>query len=220
MRVDIHTHFIPRDFIEQARCGQAIDNITLQKQDGKEWMIHPQGYRYPLVPEFWDLEAKLRHMDSLGIDVSVLSLSPTLLFYWLEASPAQEFCQAANEALAKFASTSGGRLYGMATVPLQDPEASSAELRRAVVDLGLRGTQIGTTMEKIPLDDRRFDPFFATAAGLDVPVVPHPYYVGLRAGFADFYMTNLVGNPSKPALPPSGSFSPDAWIATPNSRSC
>ena len=35
--------------------------------------------------------------------------------------------------------------------------------RGAVADLGLRGVQIGTTMEQVPLDDRRFDEFFATA---------------------------------------------------------
>ena len=42
---------------------------------------------------------------------------------------------------------------------------------------------------------RRFDPFFATAAALDVPVMLHPHYVGTRPQLADFYMTNLTGNP-------------------------
>jgi aminocarboxymuconate-semialdehyde decarboxylase len=130
-------------------------------------------------------------MDSLGIDVSVLSISPTLLFHWLEAGPAEEFCQRTNEALAGFVAESGGRLYGMAVVPLQDPEAAAQELRRAVVNLGLRGVQIGTTMENVPLDDPQFEPFFATAAELNVPVMLHPYYVGTRVEFADFYMTNL-----------------------------
>jgi aminocarboxymuconate-semialdehyde decarboxylase len=47
----------------------------------------------------------------------------------------------------------------------------------------------------VPLDDRRFDPFFTAAAELDVPVILHPYYVGTRPNLADFYMTNLTGNP-------------------------
>lgn len=195
MRVDIHTHFIPREFTDAARRGHALDNITMRRQDGNEWMIHPQGFRYPLVAEFFDLEAKLQHMDGLGIDVSVLSISPTLFFYWIEAGPALEFCQRANEAMAEFASQSEGRLYGMATVPLQNPEAAAVELRRAVTELNLRGTLIGTTEEDIPLDDRRFEPFFAAAEELDVPVVLHPYYVGAQPQFADYYMTNLIGNP-------------------------
>ena len=96
--------------------------------------------------------------------------------------------------MAKFVSASD-RLSGMATVPFKTPEAAAAELRRAVTELGLKGVQIGTTMEDVPLDDERFDPFFAAAAELDVPVVLHPYYVGTKPEFADFYFTNLIGNP-------------------------
>jgi aminocarboxymuconate-semialdehyde decarboxylase len=194
MKIDIHTHFIPFNFIEEARRGQAVDNVKIERRDGREWVIHPQGFHYPLVDEFWNLGAKLKHMDRLGIEASVLSVSPTLLFHWTEAVQAQEFCQQVNEALAEFVSGSD-RLYGIATVPLQAPEAAAAELRRAVTELGLKGVQIGTTMEDIPLDDERFDSFFATAAELDAPVVLHPYYVGTKPEFADFYFTNLIGNP-------------------------
>lgn len=192
--IDIHTHFIPPAFVAEARAGRALDRIIVERRDSAEWLVHPQGYRYPLSPEFFDVEAKLRQMDSLGIDVSVLSLTPTLFFYWLDAAAAGDFCRRANDSLAAFVGQSD-RLHGMAVVPLQDAEASAAELRRAVIDLGLRGVEIGTTMEDVPLDDRRFDPFFAAAAELGVPVMLHPYYVGTRKQLADFYMTNLTGNP-------------------------
>jgi len=194
MTIDIHTHFVPPSFVDSARAGRALDRITLHRQDGAEWLVHPQGYRYPLSPEFFDVGAKLRQMDRLGIDVSVLSLTPTLFFYWLDSSPAADFCRDANDSLAGLVAQTD-RLQGVAAVPLQDPEAAVAELRRAVVKLGLRGVQIGTTMETVPLDDRRFEPFFAVAAELGVPVILHPYYVGVRPQLADFYMTNLTGNP-------------------------
>jgi hypothetical protein len=35
----------------------------------------------------------------------------------------------------------------------------------------------------------------AAAADLGVPLILHPYYVGARPGLADFYLTNLIGNP-------------------------
>lgn len=138
-------------------------------------------------------------MDALGIQTSVLSLTPTLFFYWLDAAAAGDFCRQANDALARLVARSD-RLHGVAVVPLQDPEAAAAELRRAVTDLGLRGVEIGTTMEHIPVDDRRFDPFFAAAAELGVPVMLHPYYVGTRPHLADFYMTNLTGNPMETCI--------------------
>ena len=192
--IDVHTHFIPPEFVADARAGRAPDRITLRQGAGQEWLVHPQGYGYPLSPEFFDLQAKHREMDRLGIDAAVLSLTPTLFFYWLDAAAAGAFCRQANDSLAKFVAGSD-RLEGVAVVPLQDPEAAAAELRRAVRDLGLRGAEIGTTMEQVPLDDPRFDPFFAAAAELDVPVILHPYYVGTRPTLTDFYMTNLTGNP-------------------------
>jgi len=197
--VDIHTHFIPPAFVADARAGRALDRVALERRDGTDWLVHPQGYRYPLSPEFVDAEAKLEQMDALGIQASVLSLTPTLFFYWLEAAAAREFCRMANEALVRLVARSD-RLFGVASVPLQDPEAAAAELRHAVTRLGLRGVEIGTTMEEVPLDDPRFDPFFTAAAELGVPVMLHPYYVGTRPHLADFYMTNLTGNPMETCI--------------------
>jgi aminocarboxymuconate-semialdehyde decarboxylase len=194
MTIDVHTHFVPPEFVADARAGCAIDAIGLDRRDGTEWLIHPQGYQYPLSPEFFDLEARLRQMDSLGVDASVLSLTPTLFLYWLDAAAAGDFCRLANDSIAAFGALSD-RLHGVATVPLQDPDAAVVELRRAVLELGLRGVQIGTTVEGTPLDDRRFEPFFTAAAELGVPVILHPYYVGTRPNLGDFYMTNLTGNP-------------------------
>ncbi len=195
MTVDIHTHFIPPEFLDAARKGSALDSIALTTQGRADWLTHPQGYRYPVAPEFWDVDAKLRHMDTLGIDVSVLSLTPTLFFYWLDAAPAEDFCRLANDSLARLTAQSGGRLFGMAVVPMQRPEAAVVELRRAVNDLGLRGVMIGTTIGDVPLDDARFTPFFRAAEELGAPVMLHPYYVGLRPQLGDFYMVNLTGNP-------------------------
>ncbi len=205
MTVDIHTHFIPPEFLIDAREGRALDQISLRRQDETDWLVHPQGYRYPLAPAFWDVEAKLRHMDRLGINVSVLSLTPTLFFYWIEGDAAEDFCRLANDSVARLAAHSDGRLYGMAVVPMQRPEAAVAELRRAVTELHLRGVMIGTTIGDVPLDDERFTPFFTAAEELGTPVMLHPYYVGLgapkpgeggpRPRLGDFYMVNLTGNP-------------------------
>lgn len=195
MRIDIHTHFIPPQLIADARQGKAINNLRLEGRKGVNWVIHPQGYQYPLAAEFIDVQAKLLQMDKLGLDASILSISPTMFFYWADANATREFCQLANQSAANMVAQSGGRLFAMATVPLQDPAAAVAELRRAVTKLGLRGVEVGTTMENVPLDDSRFDPFFAAAEELSVPVMIHPYYVGPRPQLADYYMTNLIGNP-------------------------
>jgi aminocarboxymuconate-semialdehyde decarboxylase len=134
-------------------------------------------------------------MDQRGIDRAVLSAAPQLFMYWADASEAAGFCRAVNDALAAFAGGSGGRITAVATLPMQDPGAAVTELRRAVTDLGMRGAEIGPDVAGTPLDDPGPRTVLAAAAGLGVPLILHPYYVGARPGLADFYLTNLIGNP-------------------------
>ncbi|HEY5622947.1 MAG TPA: amidohydrolase family protein [Gammaproteobacteria bacterium] len=200
MRIDVHTHFIPEPAIEAARAGDTIDGISLESKNGAEFMTHPKmGMRYPLQRVFFDRDAKLEHMNSLGIDLSILSIVPLWLFHWTQAEEAEEFCRMTNDWLSGFAAESD-RLVGMATVPLQSPDAAAAELRRCATELGLRGVEIGTTVNGVPLDDERFAPFFEAAEELGMPIMIHPCYSGKPPQFQDFYMKNLVGNPLATAV--------------------
>jgi aminocarboxymuconate-semialdehyde decarboxylase len=188
--VDIHTHFIPAFVMEEAQQSGGCMGVT---SDG-EWLVHPEGFRYPITPTFADMDAKLAMMDDGRIDVSVLSIAPTLFFYDADAQPAVQFARRANDALAEL--TSGDdRLHGLATLPLQDPEAAAAELERSVTDLGLRGAQIGHDAGRRTLDDPELEPVMEACARLDVPLMLHPSYVGLAPGLEDYYFTNSIGNP-------------------------
>lgn len=195
LTVDVHTHFIPADVVAAARRGHGFDGMTTQRVDGQEWLVHRQGFRYPVPSSFYDLAARLRSMDERRIDHAVVSIAPPQYMYWADAGETAGFCRAANDALAAFAAGSGGRITAVATLPMQDPEAAAGELHRAVTGLGMRGAEIGTEVEDVPLDDPAVRPVLRAAAGLGVPLILHPTYVGPRPGLADFYLTNLVGNP-------------------------
>jgi aminocarboxymuconate-semialdehyde decarboxylase len=187
--LDVHTHFIPPFAVEEARDGGVFGVRT----DG-DWFVHPQGYRYPVVPEFVDAAAKVEQMDRLGIDASVLSIAPTLFFYEQPAADAVRFAERANDALAELIADES-RLYGFASLPLQDGERAAAELERSVRELGLVGAQIGTNCGPTPIDAPELDPVLATAESLGVPLMLHPYYVGPKPMLEDFYFTNSIGNP-------------------------
>lgn len=189
MILDVHTHFIPPFAVEEAR-GDGVFGV---RADG-DWFVHPQGYRYPVVPEFVDTDAKVAQMDRLGIDASVLSIAPTLFFYEQPAPDAVRFAERANDALAELVAGEP-RLYGFASLPLQDGERAGAELERAVSELGLVGAQIGTNCGPTPIDAPELDPVLAAAESLGVPLMLHPYYVGPKPMLEDFYFTNSIGNP-------------------------
>ena len=193
--LDVHSHFIPRTLFDQARRGKAIDGLRIETIDGQYWVVHRQGFRHPLDPSMHDLEARIAAMDAGGIDVAVISLTPTQFFYGTDGAECAEFSRQANDDLAAFVAGSKERLIGLATLPMQDPDAACAELIRAVDDLGLRGAQIGTNVEGRPLDGPESIGVLECAHRLDVPLLIHPYYVTARAGMEDFYLTNGIGIP-------------------------
>ena len=198
--VDVHAHVIPPALVELMRAGQAPDGIRLERGDGAPQVVHRQGYRYPLLPAFWDVEARLRAMDEQGVTHALLSVAPPLFLYWIDPAEAVAAARLLNDAVASMAAEAPERFTGVATLPLPDPGAAVAELRRCVVDLGLPGAQVGPHCEGTPLDGETLRPVLRAADQLGVPLIVHPYYVGSEPGLDDFYLTNLQGNPWQTAL--------------------
>jgi aminocarboxymuconate-semialdehyde decarboxylase len=189
--VDVHTHFIPAFALTEGAEGDGV--LGVRAEDG--WLVHPQGFRYPVQPEYNDPAAKLAKMDEMGIDVSALSLSPTLFFYESPTAEAVEFARRANDALAEMVADEP-RLLGLAHLPLQSPDEAAEELRRCVEELGFPGAQIGTSYaDGKPLDGPELEPVFDVADAHGSLVMLHPYYVGPKPGLEDFYFTNSLGNP-------------------------
>jgi aminocarboxymuconate-semialdehyde decarboxylase len=189
--IDVHTHFTPPFMAEEAAREGGLFGV--RAEDG--FLIHPEGFRYPIHLESHDVGAKLAGMDEAEIDAAVLSLIPPLFFYEQPADEAVPFARRANDALAEMVDGED-RLLAFAHLPLQAPEEAAAELDRAVDELGFRGAHIGTDAgPDLKLDARELDPIWAAAERHDLPIVLHPSYVGLKPGLEDFYFTNSIGNP-------------------------
>jgi aminocarboxymuconate-semialdehyde decarboxylase len=187
--VDIHAHVIPEPIIALARARRLFG---VEQRDGT--LFHPEGFRAPLGDDFFDADVILARMDEAEIDVSILSLSPTLFFYGQPASDAVAFARTANAAIASLVARSE-RLLGLAHLPMQDPAAAVRELQRAVEDLGFCGALIGTSVDQTPLDAEHVLPVLEAAERLRVPLILHPYFVGPKPGLEPFYFTNTIGNP-------------------------
>jgi predicted TIM-barrel fold metal-dependent hydrolase len=96
-----------------------------------------------------------------------------------------EFAAAvARAANNHFAADYGGRtkrLRPVGVLPLQDPPAAAVELRRAVTELGLVSFELLSTGLRLPLGDPFYDPLYAEAERLGVPLCIH----GTRANAQD-----------------------------------
>ena len=85
MNIDIHTHYIPPEFIDlikkdPVRYQAKIDHDT----KGQEIIRHDQGFAYPLYKGIYDIEVRLKDMDKRKIDIDVISVAPTIYYYWAE----------------------------------------------------------------------------------------------------------------------------------------
>jgi aminocarboxymuconate-semialdehyde decarboxylase len=134
-----------------------------------DYTMKPIPYRRSV---FMNVEMRLEAMERVGIDRQLLSPNPLTFFGGIEADVAADFAVAANDAMADLVSGHPGRLFGSASIPLQDPDAACAELVRSVNDLGLHGAYVGTDYG-FTFDDTRLDDFYRTAVELDVPIFVH-----------------------------------------------
>jgi aminocarboxymuconate-semialdehyde decarboxylase len=197
--VDAHTHFIPLEIVELLGSGRAPGGIGVEERAGADPLIvHDNGLRYPVFPLFHDVDAKLEQMDRDGIDVSISSVVSTLFLYDLAPAETLAVHRVINDAAAAMAARSGGRIRALACVPMNDPAAAAEELRRARLELGLAGVEIGPSVGETMLDAAELDPFFAAAEQLDATVMLHPYVSMVSPpgpAMEGFHLANVIGNP-------------------------
>ncbi|MFA7437536.1 amidohydrolase family protein [Castellaniella sp.] len=195
MRIDIHSHVIPDRFITALKKTPADFLARLETHGEHAKVIHDQGYVYPLFAEFRDPQAKLESMDRKGIDISVISPAPPMFYYWADIELALRVAGLVNDGVADMVAAHPARLRGMATIPMQHPDAAIAEMERVVREYGFKAVEIGTSIEGAQLSEGRFRPILRRAQELGIFVFAHPYYVGAKAGLEAYYLTNLIGNP-------------------------
>src|SRR5918999_274234 len=123
--------------------------------------------------ELLDVDARIRHMDELRIDVQVLY--PTLFLHGLTDRPETDvaLCKSYNRWIAKATEKSRGRLRWVAMLPLLDIDKSVDEVRWAK-DHGACGVfKKGIECGDRAASDPYFFPVYEEASNLDLPVCIH-----------------------------------------------
>lgn len=172
MKIDAFSHILPRRYFDVMR-EHATDPKSLTR-----WLN---------LPALHDVEARLRMMDEFGPEyqqVLTLSSPPIEMLFGPEESP--KMARLANEEMRALVDRYPTRFPAfVASLPLNNIEASLAELRYAIDELGAVGVQVFTNVSGVPLDDPRFAPVFAEMARRDLPVWMHP----ARSAAASDYAT-------------------------------
>ena len=192
---DFHSHVVPETIIAAMRADPALYGTQIEERDGGRWLVRGR-LRLELPAELWSADAKLESMDRKRIDVSVISPGPQVFFYDLPEAEGASAARLVNDGTAALVAARPDRLRGMATLPMQHPDAAVAELERAARELGFRGVEIATVAPRGEIADPKYRPLLRRAQELKLTVFAHPNTVGAGAGrLADYYLANIVGNP-------------------------
>ena len=166
-----------------------------------EIFVRDDKHSTPVYAEFYDAQAKVDGMDRKGIDISVISVTPVVFFYWLDADAGLAAARLMNDGIARMAAAAPERLRGMATLPMQDSGAAIAELERVVKEHGFRSVELGCRVQGELLSEARFRPVLRRAQELGVFVFTHPYVAGvLPPDLGCYYLGNLTAMPFDTAV--------------------
>jgi predicted TIM-barrel fold metal-dependent hydrolase len=158
--IDVFNHFMPKAYLDRL-AKLAPDHIAVTA--------------FPRLKPLVEVEARLRLLDQFDDLRQVISLANPPLE--LVATPAQspELARAANDALADVCRRHPDRFPAfVASLPMNNIEASLDEIDRAITQLGTRGIQVFTNVAGKPLSAPEFRPIFKRMVEHDLPVWVHP----------------------------------------------
>ncbi len=164
MIIDAYNHIVPKRYME------AID----KKVTGRDASL-PSSKWAKTIPTLVDLDTRFRIMDAFDGYIQVISIASPPSYNITPTPLATELAQIANDELAELVAKYPERFAaGIATLPMNDPEAAVIEAERAVKDLRLRGVEIGTDVHGKAIDGAEFMPLFQKMSELDRPIFIHP----------------------------------------------
>ena len=122
----------------------------------------------------WDPVERIKDMDVDGVEADVIYTTMGFRIFWLEDAALQRACfQVYNDWLAEYCSYAPNRLAGLALISLYDIDEAVEELRRCV-KMGLKGAMTWCSPpEDRPYSSPVYDPFWAEAQSLNVPLSLH-----------------------------------------------
>jgi predicted TIM-barrel fold metal-dependent hydrolase len=125
-------------------------------------------------PSGWDPAERLKDQDVDGVSAEVIYTTLGMSLFGLDNAELQQACfRAYNDWVNEYASYNRKRLYPIALISLEDPAAGARELERCA-KLGLRGAMIwGSPPREKPYFARDYDPFWAAAEQLGMPLSLH-----------------------------------------------
>ncbi len=195
MIIDANTHGLHGGYFEPLL--KAGGKWAKQQVEDDRKRAHPR-------PELHDPKLRLQQMDRFAIDYQVVTPG-----HWIDsdrypgaATTKTAIARALNDNMAKLMEVGKGRMPAVGTISLLGFEKGGRqEMERAIKGLGLNGFSVASNIVGKPLDT--FEPFWATAEELNVPIYIHPRHPQGYSGRIyekDYNLVQIYGWPYETVL--------------------
>jgi aminocarboxymuconate-semialdehyde decarboxylase len=194
--IDIHAHLTPQCFWRATDNGGDWHSVKREKDARGQEQAVIGGRRQALPPRAkWTPEERLADMDSLGVDVHVVSPYVGFYNYHLDAKVAEATAKETNDEIGQMTKSWPQRFAGLGTLPMQDVKASIAEMERCQTKLGLKGVEINDHVNGKTLDEPEFRPFWKAADQLGAVIFFHQGGETLVTSRTKrYHLPNSIGN--------------------------
>ncbi|MER6127982.1 amidohydrolase family protein [Streptomyces sp. NPDC001795] len=199
--IDVHAHvLLPEvDALVADLPGLAEARALDARRNGPAALAVSGPMVRERVPRMTDIAVRLAAMDAQGVDVQLVSPSPSHYHYWADEETAEKVYRLANEATAAHCSAAPGRLRGLGLVPLQHPGQAVRALEHAL-DQGLLGVEFSSHAPGRELSDAAYEPFWSRAEQTGALLFLHPFGCTLDERLDQWYLSNTVGQPTENAV--------------------
>lgn len=188
--IDVHNHYYPPRYMKALESGESTVKIT-HDAEGNPWLHYPGDYNVA-VRGHRDIEYREQVLIEAKVDCQVITLT-TPGTHVEKPATAVRLASLVNDEFADVVQRKRGRFASLATLPMNDPAASVAELRRACGQMGFRGAMVFSNINGVALYDKRFWPLYEAADEMGAVLHIHPTNpVGVEA-MMDYWLMPLVG---------------------------
>jgi aminocarboxymuconate-semialdehyde decarboxylase len=149
-----------------------------------------------IVENCWDEQLRIDEYKPYNTQVQVVCTIPVMFSYWAKTADALELSRFLNDHIADLVVRYPKNYIGLATIPMQDPEAAIVELERAKA-IGHVGIQIGSNINDENLSEEKFFPIFEACARLGMAVMIHPWQMMGFDSMKKYWLPWLVGMPAE-----------------------
>ena len=193
--IDVHAHLAPANAMNLEN-GQEWHGYVKAENQGVHLLVEGER-RHWIHPSFYlSTEERLEIMDSLNVDVHVLSTWSQLYNYHFPTDICVATSKDCNDHISDLVKAHPKRFAGLGTLPMQDVNAAIAELERTMNQLGFKGAMINDQINGRALDEPEYLPFWKAAEQMGALIFFHQVEneTMVEARTTKYGLGNSIGN--------------------------